>query len=117
LYPQLAHGAAPDPVASDAVFGRLASLRFPEKAQLIALTDRPPNLETPLRYFREDLTPNEAFYVRWHLGITPTRIDVAEYRLKLSGHVDRPIAFSLDDLRKNFEPTRAGGSGAGRGAL
>src|SRR5688572_5454465 len=35
--------------------------RFPQKTDLILLTDRPPNLETPLRHFRHDLTPNEAF--------------------------------------------------------
>src|SRR4051794_36721328 len=46
-------------------------VRFPEKTDLILLTDRPPNLETPLRFFREDFTPNEAFYVRWHLAILP----------------------------------------------
>lgn len=82
----------------------LANLRFPEKAPLIVLTDRPPNLETPIRYFREDLTPNEAFYVRWHLGITPTRVDVGEYRLKLAGHVQRPLELSLEQLRQDFEP-------------
>src|SRR6267378_3363270 len=42
-------------------------IRFPEKTEMILLTDRPPQLETPLHYFRQDLTPNEAFFVRWHL--------------------------------------------------
>ena len=41
--------------------------RFPEKTAMILLTDRPPQLETPIHYFRQDLTPNEAFFVRWHL--------------------------------------------------
>ncbi len=36
-------------------------IRFPEKTEMILLTDRPPQLETPLHYFRQDLTPNEAF--------------------------------------------------------
>src|SRR5689334_6060375 len=40
--------------------------QFPEKSDLILLTDRPPQLETPIKYFREDLTPNDAFFVRWH---------------------------------------------------
>jgi sulfite dehydrogenase (cytochrome) subunit A len=39
-------------------------VRFPEKAEMILLTDRPPQLETPIHYFRQDLTPNEAFFVR-----------------------------------------------------
>jgi DMSO/TMAO reductase YedYZ molybdopterin-dependent catalytic subunit len=79
-------------------------MRLPEKVPMIVLTDRPVNAETPLKYYRQDLTPNEAFYVRWHLGILPTRVDVAEYRLNVSGHVDTPVKFSLDELKKNFEP-------------
>src|SRR3981189_2864461 len=39
-------------------------IRFPEKTEMILLTDRPPQLETPIHYFRQDLTPNEAFFVR-----------------------------------------------------
>ena len=56
-------------------------VRFPEKTDLILRTDRPPQLETPLHYFREDLTPNEAFYVRWHLEGIPTSVDLdAQFR-------------------------------------
>src|SRR5579883_2269913 len=50
---------------------------FPEKAaDLIVHTDRPPNLEMPLRYFRQDLTPNDAMFVRWHLRNLPQTIDL-----------------------------------------
>ncbi|HEX4796348.1 MAG TPA: molybdopterin-dependent oxidoreductase [Humisphaera sp.] len=83
---------------------QVASPRFPEKADLILLTDRPPNLEMPLKYLREDLTPNEAFYVRWHLGVLPTVIDTAAFRLELFGHVQSPLSLSLEEIRKNFEP-------------
>src|SRR5207247_7349874 len=48
---------------------------FPEKTDLILRTDRPPQLETPLHYFLDDFTPNEAFYVRWHLEGIPASID------------------------------------------
>src|SRR5438105_4313316 len=65
-------------------------MRFPEKTDLILLTDRPPNLETPLQYFRQDLTPNEAFFVRWHLGIVPTSVDTSSFRLAIKGHVESP---------------------------
>ncbi|HEY7118902.1 MAG TPA: molybdopterin-dependent oxidoreductase [Tepidisphaeraceae bacterium] len=78
--------------------------RFPEKTDLILLTDRPPNLETPIKFFKEDLTPNDAFFVRWHLGVIPTSIDPATFRLSLGGHVESPLSLSLDELRKNFEP-------------
>ena len=78
--------------------------RFPEKTDLILLTDRPPQLETPLRYFREDFTPNDAFFVRWHLGLIPTTIDADTFRLSLGGHVEQPLSLSLENLRKDFEP-------------
>ena len=43
-------------------------VRYPQKRELILLTDRPPQLETPVRYFDTDLTPNDVFFVRWHLS-------------------------------------------------
>src|SRR5947209_160891 len=75
----------------------------PEKVELLLRTDRPPNLETPLKYFREDLTPNEAFYIRWHLAIIPTQVDEAAFRLTIGGHVESPLSLSLADLRRQFE--------------
>ncbi len=51
------------------------TVRFPEKRELMLLTDRPPQLETPLHYFRQDVTPNEAFFVRWHVAGIPTHVD------------------------------------------
>jgi hypothetical protein len=32
-------------------------MRFPEERELILQTDRPPQLETPLHYFRQSLLP------------------------------------------------------------
>ena len=79
-------------------------VRFPGKAEMILLTDRPPQLETPLHYLRQDLTPNEAFFVRWHLEAIPTSVDVRTFRLNVSGHVRKALLLSLDDLRSQFEP-------------
>src|SRR5579859_5372911 len=76
---------------------------FPEKTDLILLTDRPPQLETPLHYFREDFTPNDAFFVRWHFAGIPTEVRAAEWRLEVTGSVNRPLQLSLDDLRRRFE--------------
>jgi sulfite dehydrogenase len=78
--------------------------RYPQKTDLILLTDRPPQLETPLSYFRTDLTPNDAFFVRWHLAGIPTTVDLREYRLEIGGRVNKPLSLSLSDLRKKFEP-------------
>ncbi|HEY2588379.1 MAG TPA: molybdopterin-dependent oxidoreductase [Tepidisphaeraceae bacterium] len=77
--------------------------RFPEKTDLILLTDRPPQLETPIHYFKQDLTPNEAFFVRWHLADVPTSVDTNKFRLTVKGHVEHELSLSLDDLRK-FDP-------------
>jgi sulfite dehydrogenase len=79
-------------------------VRFPEKGEMILLTDRAPQLERPLHYFRQNLTPNDAFFVRWHLAGIPTRVDTNSFRLQADGHVQRSLSFSLDDLRRRFEP-------------
>ena len=75
--------------------------RFPEKAgDLVLLTDRPPNLEMPLHYLRHDLTPNDAFFVRWHLAGVPLGLGRQAFRLRVAGHVARPLELSLDQLER-----------------
>jgi sulfite dehydrogenase (cytochrome) subunit A len=78
--------------------------RYPQKTELILLTDRPPQLETPLRYFQTNLTPNDAFFVRWHLSGIPTTVDLQSFRLEVGGHVSKPLSLSLSDLQTKFEP-------------
>ena len=78
--------------------------RFPEKTDLYLVTDRPPQLETPLKYFQQDITPNNAFFVRWHLAGIPTEVDTSTFRLNLGGHVDQPLSLSIDELTNHFEP-------------
>ena len=51
-------------------------VRFPEKTDLIVLTQRPVQLETPLHYFKELITPNKALFVRWHISQLPTSVDL-----------------------------------------
>jgi sulfite dehydrogenase len=77
-----------------------AALRFPGKIPMRALNDRPPCLESPWSAFRTDITPNDAFFVRWHLQVIPTAVDTRTWRLKVGGHVEKPIELSLDDLRR-----------------
>ena len=78
-------------------------VRFPEKTDLILLTSRPPQLETPLKYFNELITPNEALFVRWHITPIPTSVDLALWKLKVGGNTDKEIQYSLEDLRTKFE--------------
>src|SRR6202047_5355980 len=78
--------------------------RYPEKTDLMMLADRPPLLETPLHYLLQDLTPNEAYFVRWHYAGLPTRVDLKTFKTQVIGAVDRPLQLSFDDLRTKFEP-------------
>jgi sulfite dehydrogenase (cytochrome) subunit A len=76
--------------------------KFPGKRELILLTSRPPQLETPLRYFKEFLTPGDALFVRWHIADIPTSVDLSKWRLKVGGNTERELSLSMDDL-KGFE--------------
>jgi hypothetical protein len=49
---------------------------LPGKRPLIKLTNRPPNYETPQSYFADAITPNDAFFVRYHLAQIP-RVNAA----------------------------------------
>jgi DMSO/TMAO reductase YedYZ molybdopterin-dependent catalytic subunit len=74
----------------------------PQKAPLILLTDRPVQLETPRHYFSSAFTPNEAFYVRWHLDGIPNSVDLKEWRLRVEGNIEKPLTLSLPDLLTKF---------------
>ncbi len=75
-------------------------VKFPEKTDLILLTSRPPQLETPLSYFQELITPNDALFVRWHITPIPTSVDLAEWHLKVGGNTEKELQLSFDDLKK-----------------
>src|SRR6185436_9350190 len=76
---------------------------LPGKKPLIKRSFRPPNFETPTEYFNEAITPNDAFFVRYHLSNTP-QVDAKTWRLKVGGDaVEAPYELTLDELRK-FEP-------------
>ncbi len=79
-------------------------VKYPGKKPLILHVDRPPVLETPREYFDRVITPNDAFFVRWHLADIPTEVDTSKWRLKITGNVEREIELSLDDLKTKFEP-------------
>lgn len=56
---------------------------LPGKQPLIKRTFRPPNYETPVALFREAFTPNDAFYVRWHMGVPDLPRET--WRLRVAG--------------------------------
>jgi DMSO/TMAO reductase YedYZ molybdopterin-dependent catalytic subunit len=85
--------------------GERAVVKYPGKRALIVLTSRPPQLETPFTVFNEGiLTPNDAFFVRYHLADIPLGIDPDAFRIKVAGKVDNELSLSLQDLKTGFEP-------------
>lgn len=82
--------------------GPLVSL--PQKVPLIQLTDRPVQLETPRLHFLTARTPNAAFFVRWHLPMHPRSVDLATWRLRVEGQVERPQELTFTDLLRSFRP-------------
>ncbi|MCJ2095194.1 molybdopterin-dependent oxidoreductase [Methylobacterium sp. J-072] len=109
---------------------------YPGKRPLLQTTARPPQLETPFSVFDEGaITPNDAFFVRYHLADIPLEIDPETFRLGVTGHVERSLALSLAEIkalpgrteivavnqcsgnsRGFFEPRMAGGQ-LGNGAM
>lgn len=83
--------------------GQRPLVRLPQKRPLIGLTARPPQLETPFAIFNEGLlTPNDAFFVRYHMSGLPTEIDPAAFRLDIGGHLNQPLSLSLAALKRDF---------------
>lgn len=77
---------------------------FPDKGPMILQRSRPPQLETPFEVFDQGIfTPNDRFFVRWHLPKIPTEIDPAAFRIKVHGRVAKPIELTLDELTSRFE--------------
>lgn len=84
--------------------GRRPLASFPQKRPLMVMTTRPPQLETPFSVFNEHIfTPNDAFFVRWHLANIPQAIDVDTFRLTIRGRVNHPLSLSLNALQTQFE--------------
>jgi len=74
----------------------------PQKSPLLLLTDRGVQLETPRPYFQTAITPNHAFYVRWHLESIPTAVDLKSWRLQVQGNVAKSMSYNLAELMNKF---------------
>ncbi len=78
---------------------------YPQKRPLLQITARPPHLETPFSVFDKGvITPNDAFFVRYHLARIPLSVDLRTYRLRIRGRVSRELALSLRELKQLGEP-------------
>ena len=85
----------PSGVASYATMATL-----PGKKPLIRLADRGPNYEAPLEYFRTPITPNDEFFVRYHLSYIP-EVDAKSYKIDVGGEgANGHTEITLDALKK-----------------
>src|SRR5437763_11160775 len=81
--------------------GERPLVRYPQKRPMIGVTSRPPQLETPFSIFNDGpITPNNAFFVRYHLADVPLNIDPDKFTLEIKGKVDKPLKLSLKEIRK-----------------
>jgi len=85
--------------------GPRALVVYPGKRALYRVTTRPPHLETPFTVFNEGpITPNDAFFVRYHLADLPTRIDPDTYTVVVKGAVKKPLSMHLEEIKALSEP-------------
>jgi DMSO/TMAO reductase YedYZ molybdopterin-dependent catalytic subunit len=78
---------------------------LPGKQKLIKLSYRPPNYESPLQYFDTPITPNDRFYVRYHLADIPNvdakTLDAKTYKIVVGGEgANAQAEITFDDLKK-----------------
>ena len=77
---------------------------LPGKVPLVKRAFRPPNYETPIAYFDDVITPNDRFFVRWHLMNIP-EVNAATWRLTVGGDgATQEFALTLEQLKRDFEP-------------
>jgi sulfite dehydrogenase len=81
--------------------GERPLVKYPQKRPMIGLTSRPPQLETPFSVFNANvITPNDAFFVRYHLADVPLDIDPDAFSVEIKGKVDRVTKLSLADIKR-----------------
>ena len=115
--------------------GERPLVKYPHKRPMIGQTSRPPQLETPFQIFNEGpITPNNAFFVRYHLADLPLNVDPDKFTLEIKGKVDKPLNLSLNEIKKltpvefvavnqcsgnsrGFFDPRIGGGQLGNGAM
>jgi sulfoxide reductase catalytic subunit YedY len=81
----------------------IASVTFPQKRPLITYSDRPPLLETPRDAFTKAITPNDEFFVRWHMPKIPTHTNMDTYYVQVHGEVKERLYLTVAMLKEEFD--------------
>ncbi len=82
--------------------------QYPQKRPLILLTGRATQLETPLAMFdpaniNNPITPNDAFFVRYHNANFPLSINPATHTIRVTGNVTTPLSLTVANLRNPMQ--------------
>lgn len=75
------------------------SVPFPGESGMILRSFRFVDLESPVEYLDSWLTPVPHFFVRNHMH-EPSELDGHEWRLSITGEVEKPLTLSLAELSK-----------------
>ena len=75
------------------------SVSIPGKDGLIVRSDRFLDLETPVEFMTEWITPVNHFFVRNHM-FEPAKFDAKSWQLSITGEVEKPLTLTLADLEK-----------------
>ena len=76
-----------------------SGISIPNKDGLIIRSYRFLDLEIPVEFMTDWITPVNHFFVRNHM-LAPTEVDAASWKLTISGEVRKPLTLTLADLAK-----------------
>ena len=96
------HREMPGGLIPAALAESTSEFAIPGKDGLTVLNDRPINAETPAHLLDDAVTPTERHFIR-NNGIPPEEFGPEGWTVQIDGEVNRNAAFTIDDLRKNFE--------------
>src|SRR4029077_663958 len=77
----------------------VSSISVPGKAGMIVRSYRFLDLETPVEFMTEWITPVKHFFVRNHM-FAPAKVDSDTWKLTIVGEVEKPLTLTLADLQK-----------------
>ena len=79
-------------------FAAAALLSQSKSGEMIVRSLRPEDLEMPDAGFGDFITPIGRLFVRSHAAVP--KVELADWRLKVEGHVSSPLTLTMEDLRK-----------------
>ncbi len=76
-----------------------SAIRVPGKDGMIVRSYRFLDLETPVQFMTDWITPVNHFFVRNHM-FEPAKIEASTWKLTIGGEVEKPLTLTLADLEK-----------------